>query len=284
MTDSNLKATPRVLANKGFRRSGAIMFPSQITQEEVDRAQKTQEELFVGKTEEDKQFFRAFGAGILDIPNEIKHISDWAQGNPYDPNELIDLKALGLEKEGDTDDAFYQISKFSSGFLVPYLGFSKALKRINGIKALGLEGVKHIDKVATSARWFTAGGAADFVAIDAYDENLFNFLAGVENPIVNNGFTKPFFEFLSAPERPKEGDVDKYGEAKLKQFFAGSVFGETVGLSATGVIKGAPILKKGIAEKSVDVVDAVTGGPKILNQEQVLNRTLKLFRDIKKEF
>ena len=283
MTDSNLKATPRVLANKGFGRSGAIMFPSQITPEEVDRAQKTQEELFVGKTEEDKQFFRAVGAGILDIPNEIKHISDWAQGNPYDPNELIDLKALGLEKEGDTDDAFYQISKFSSGFLVPYVGFSKALGKINGIKALGLEGVKHIDKVATGARWFTAGGAADFVAIDAYDQNLFNFLAGIENPIVNNSFVKPIFEYLSAPERPKEGDVDNYGEAKLKQFFAGTVFGEAVGLGVTAGIKGAPILKKGIAEKSVDVVDAVTGGPKILNQKQVLDRTMKLFRDIKKD-
>jgi hypothetical protein len=283
MTDSNLKATPRVLANKGFRRSGAVMFPSQITQEEVDKSQKTQEELFVGKTEEDKKFFRAVGAGLFDIPNEIKHISDWAQGNPYDPNELIDLKALGLEKEGDTDDAFYQISKFSSGFLVPYVGFSKALGKINGIKALGLEGVKHIDKVATGAKWFTAGGAADFVAIDAYDENLFNFLAGVENPIVNNGFTKPFFEYLSAPERPKEGDPDNYGEAKLKQFFAGTVFGETVGLTATAGMKGAPILTKKLAEKSVDVVDAVTGGPKILNQKQVLDRTMKLFKDIKKD-
>ena len=40
MTDSNLKATPRVLANKGFFRSGAVMFPSQITPKEVDRAQK----------------------------------------------------------------------------------------------------------------------------------------------------------------------------------------------------------------------------------------------------
>ena len=277
------KELPRGLFNKGFGRSGAVMFPSQITQEEVDRSQKTQEELFVGKTEEDKKFFRAVGAGLFDIPNEIKHISDWAQGNPYDPNELIDLKALGLEKEGDKDDAFYQMSKFSSGFLVPYVGFSKALGKINGIRALGLEGVKHIDKVATGAKWFTAGGAADFVAIDAYDQNLFNFLAGVENPIVNNGFTKPFFEFLSAPERPKEGDPDNYGEAKLKQFFAGTVFGETVGLTATAGIKGAPILTKGLAEKSVDVVDAVTGGPKILNQKQVLDRTMKLFKDIKKD-
>ncbi len=283
MTDSNLKATPRVLANKGFFRSGAVMFPSQITPEEVDKAQKTQEELFVGKTEEDKKFFRAVKAGIFDIPNEIKHISDWAQGNPYDPNELIDLKALGLEKEGDTDDAFYQISKFSSGFLVPYVGFSKALGKINGIKALSLEGVKHIDKVATGAKWFVAGGAADFVAIDAYDENLFNFLAGVENPIVNNGLVKPFFEFLSAPERPKAGDVDKYGKAKLKQFFAGTVFGEAVGLTATAVMKAAPILTKKLAGKSVDVIDAITRGPKILNQEQVLDRTMKLFRDIKKD-
>ena len=278
-----IKDVPRILKEKLFEQSGAIMFPSQITPSVVEKAKKTQEELFVGKTEEDKQFFRAVGAGIFDIPNEIKHISDWAQGNPYDPNELIDLKVLGLEKEGDKDDAFYQITKFSSGFLIPYLGFSKALGKINGIKALGLEGVKHIDKVATGARWFTAGGAADFVAIDAYDENLFNFLAGIKNPIVNNSFVKPIFEYLEAPEKPEEGDPDNYGEAKLKQFFAGTVFGEAVGLTATGAIKAAPILKKGIAEKSVDVVDAITGGPKILDQKQVLNRTMRLLKDIKKD-
>ena len=300
MTDSNLspeneelkntgiKDIPRILREKLFEQSGAVMFPEQITPDVVEKSQKSQEQLFEAKTEEDRRFFRAVGAGVLDIPNEIKNIGDWAMGNPYDPNQLINLKALGFEKDGDKDDALYNVTKFATGFLLPYAGFSKVLtkggKAVQGIKGIkAIKNVKYADKVATGAKWFTAGAAADFVGIDAYDENLFNFMMGVENPIVNNGFVKPFFEYLAAPERPGEGDPSNFGEAKLKQLYSGAVFGELIGGGFVVGTKLAPKAGRALAEGAEQAVDAITGGPKILNQNQMRDRTIKLFKDIKKD-
>ena len=298
MTDSNLspeneelkntgiKDIPRILREKLFEQSGAVMFPEQITPDVVKKSQKFREQLFEAKTEEDQRFFRAIGAGVLDIPNEIKNIGDWAMGNPYDPNQLINLKALGFEKDGDKDDALYNITKFATGFLLPYGGFSKALtkggKAIQGIKGIkAIKNVKYADKVATGAKWFTAGAAADFVGIDAYDENLFNFMMGVENPIINNGFVKPFFEYLAAPERPGEGDPSNFGEAKLKQLYSGAIFGEMIGGGFVVGTKLAPKAGRALAEGAEIAVDAVTGGPKIFSQKQIKDETIKLFRDIK---
>jgi len=276
-----IKDIPKALYEQLKKNSGAIVLPNQITEETIKQAAKTQDEFLKPRSEEEETFFRATAAGIVDIPNEIKHISDYLQGNPYDPNELIDLKALGLEKEGDMDNAAYQIFKFGSGFLIPYAGFNKALKGIKGIKAL--QGIKNYDKIATGARWFTAGGAADFVGIDAYDENLFNFLADIESPVVNNRFVRPIVEYLSAPERPEEGDESNFGEAKLKQFLTGTVFGETIGITGLAATKGLPKLKSVLEPYAVRLIDDVTGGPNILNPEQMANRTIQLLKDIKND-
>ena len=276
-----IKDIPKALYEQLKKNSGAIVLPNQITEEVIQKAAKTQDEFLKPRSEEEETFFRATAAGIVDIPNEIKHISDYLQGNPYDPNELIDLKALGLEKEGDMDNAAYQIFKFGSGFLIPYAGFNKALKGIKGIKAL--QGIKNYDKIATGARWFTAGGAADFVGVDAYDENLFNFLADIESPVVNNRFVRPIVEYLSAPERPEEGDESNFGEAKLKQFLTGTVFGETIGITGLAATKGLPKLKSVLEPYAIRLIDDVTGGPNILNPEQMADRTIQLLKDIKND-
>ena len=276
-----IKDIPKALYEQLKKNSGAIVLPNQITKEVIEKAAKSQDEFLKPRSEEETTALRAAAAGIVDIPNEIKHISDYLQGNPYDPNELIDLKALGLEKEGDMDNAAYQIFKFGSGFLIPYAGFNKALKGIKGIKAL--QGIKNYDKIATGARWFTAGGAADFVGIDAYDENLFNFLADIESPVVNNRFVRPIVEYLSAPERPSEGDESNFGEAKLKQFLTGTVFGETIGITGLAATKGLPKLKSVLEPYAIRLIDDVTGGPNILNPEQMANRTIQLLKDIKND-
>jgi len=276
-----IKDIPKAIFDQLRKNSGAIIAPNQITEDTLNRAAKFQEEFLKPRSEEEATALRATAAGIVDIPNEIKHISDYLQGNPYDPNELIDLKALGLEKEGDMDNAAYQIFKFGSGFLIPYAGFNKALKGIKGIKAL--QGIKNYDKIATGARWFTAGGAADFVGVDAYDENLFNFLADIESPVVNNRFVRPIVEYLSAPERPEEGDESNFGEAKLKQFLTGTVFGETIGITGLAATKGLPKLKSVLEPYAIRLIDDVTGGPNILNPEQMANRTIQLLKDIKND-
>ena len=276
-----IKDIPKALYEQLKKNSGAIVLPNQITEEVIEKAAKTQDEFLKPRSEEEATALRATAAGIVDIPNEIKHISDYLQGNPYDPNELIDLKALGLEKEGDMDNAAYQIFKFGSGFLIPYAGFNKALKGIKGIKAL--QGIKNYDKIATGARWFTAGGAADFVGVDAYDENLFNFLADIESPVVNNRFVRPIVEYLSAPERPEEGDESNFGEAKLKQFLTGTVFGETIGITGLAATKGLPKLKSVLEPYAIRLIDDVTGGPNILNPEQMASRTIQVLKDIKND-
>tara|TARA_B000000557_G_scaffold68064_2_gene53630 strand:+ start:607 stop:4821 length:4215 start_codon:yes stop_codon:yes gene_type:complete len=274
-----IKDIPKAIFDQLKSNSGAIVVPNQITEEVLEKAAENQDKFLKPKSEEEETFFRATAAGIADIPNEIKHIADWIQGNPYDPNELIDLKALGLEKEGDLDDAAYQVFKFGAGFLIPYAGFNRALQKVNGIRLL--KGVKNYDNIATGARWFTAGGAADFVGVDAYDENLFNFLADIENPVLTNRFVKPIVEYLSAPERPAEGGESNFGEAKLKQFLTGTVFGEAIGLTATAATKGLPKLKNVLEPYAVRLIDDITGGPNILNPEQMADRTIQLLKDIK---
>ena len=273
-----IKDIPKALYEQLKKNSGAIVLPNQITEEVIQKAAKTQDEFLKPRSEEEATALRATAAGIVDIPNEIKHISDYLQGNPYDPNELIDLKALGLEKEGDMDNAAYQVFKFGGGFLIPYAGFNKALKGIKGIKAL--QGIKNYDKIATGARWFTASSAADFVAIDKFDENLFNFLADIESPVVNNRFVRPIVEYLSAPERGEGAD---YGEAAFKSFLANSLFFEAVPVAGGAAIKSVPKLRKTLEPYAVRLIDDITGGPNILNQKQMLDRTVQLFKDIKND-
>jgi len=273
-----IKDIPKALYEQLKKNSGAIVLPNQITEETIKQAAKTQDKFLKPRSEEEATALRATAAGIVDIPNEIKHLSDYLQGNPYDPNELIDLKALGLEKEGDMDNAAYQVFKFGGGFLIPYAGFNKALKGIKGIKAL--QGIKNYDKIATGARWFTASSAADFVAIDKFDENLFNFLADIESPVVNNKFVRPIVEYLSAPERGEGAD---YGEAALKSFLANSLFFEAVPVAGGAAIKSVPKLRKTLEPYAVRLIDNITGGPNILNQKQMLDRTVQLFKDIKND-
>jgi len=273
-----IKDIPKALYEQLKKNSGAIVLPNQITEEVIQKAAKTQDEFLKPKSEEEATALRATAAGIVDIPNEIKHLSDYLQGNPYDPNELIDLKALGLEKEGDMDNAAYQVFKFGGGFLIPYAGFNKTLKGIKGIKAL--QGIKNYDKIATGARWFTASSAADFVAIDKFDENLFNFLADIESPVVNNRFVRPIVEYLSAPERGEDAD---YGEAAFKSFLANSLFFEAVPVAGGAAIKSVPKLRKTLEPYAVRLIDDITGGPNILNQKQMLDRTVQLFKDIKND-
>ena len=56
-------------------------------------------------------------SGPLKAVNEtvefVDDIYDYAVGNPYDNNELIDLQALGLEIKGDKEDWAYTVPQLS---------------------------------------------------------------------------------------------------------------------------------------------------------------------------
>ena len=62
-------------------------------------------------------------SGPLKAINEtvefVDDIYDYAAGNPYDNNEIIDLKALGLEVQGDKEDWAYTLPQAVSQFLLP---------------------------------------------------------------------------------------------------------------------------------------------------------------------
>ena len=279
-----LKDVPKAIFDF-LKKNGTVVLPEQITEEKKEQAAKTQQNLFKPRSKAEGTFFRATAAGIVDIPNEIKHLSDWLSGNPYDPNELINLKKLGLEKDGDLDDAAYKIFKFGSGFLIPYGGFNKALKgiKLTGQAGKAIKGMKYYKQVATGSRYAGASAAADFFAIDKYDDNLFNYLAEIENPYLAKRFVEPIFDYLAAPERPEEGEDSNYGEAVLKSVLANTLFGEVIGTTVTVAPKVLPAAKKTLGPYFADVIDNVTGGPKVLNQKQMLDRTVQLFKDIKKD-
>ena len=170
------------------------------------------------------QAFRGAVSGLVDIPNELKNVYDWAAGNPYEDDQIVDLKAWGLKREEDEGSLVYEGFKFGSQFLIPYAGFNKGLKGISGIKT-----VKGLGMGSTAVRSFTAGAATDFVAFDAYDSNAFNALQ--ETKLKN-----PVFEYLEA----KTPEEESRAHAKLKQFVTGGIFGEVVGfgLKGTGKLVG----------------------------------------------
>ena len=71
-------------------------------------------------------------SGPLKAVNEtvefVDDIYDYAVGNPYDNNELIDLQALGLEIKGDKEDWAYTVPQAITQFLLPAGAISKTLK------------------------------------------------------------------------------------------------------------------------------------------------------------
>ena len=170
------------------------------------------------------QAFRGAVAGIADIPNEVKNLYDWAAGNPYEDDQIVDLKAWGLKTEEDEGSLVYEGFKFGSQFLIPYAGINKGLKGIAGIKA-----VKGLGMSSTAVRSFTAGAATDFVAFDAYDGNMFNALQETK-------YKNVVFEYLEA----KSPEEESRAHAKLKQLVTGGIFGEVVGfgLKGTGKLVG----------------------------------------------
>ena len=108
-------------------------------------------------------------SGPLKAINEtvefVDDIYDFAAGNPYDNNELIDLQALGLEIKGDKEDWAYTVPQAITQFLLPAGAISKGLK---GTKLVGMNNAW--------ARNALAGFVTDAVVQDPYEENLFNMI------------------------------------------------------------------------------------------------------------
>ena len=236
-------------------------FPSnlrfQLTQEERNKFAVRKEDGSIDHAATDRKFAvlgenkyaRASVAGIANIPNELYKIGRYIGGDRT-PDNLYALQDLGLELEDDKDDFAYQTTKFLAGFLLPYAGLSKTGKVLSGWKML--KGVNGLGLANPAFRSFVAGSIAETIAIDAYDENLFNFLADIVSPVVNNRFVRPIVEYLSAPERGEGAD---YGEAAFKSFLANSLFFEAVPVAGGAAIKSVPKIKKTLEPYAVRLID-----------------------------
>tara|TARA_Y100000114_G_scaffold76281_1_gene69901 strand:+ start:151 stop:4881 length:4731 start_codon:yes stop_codon:yes gene_type:complete len=171
-------------------------------------------------------------SGPLKAINEtvefVDDIYDYAAGNPYDNNEIIDLKALGLEVQGDKEDWAYTLPQAVSQFLLPQGLIGK------GLKATKLAGMNN-----AWTRNALAGFITDAVVQDPFEENLFNMID--KHP----GLASPISELLKS----KTEDEISVAEARLRQAGGGFIAGEALTVLGLGI--------KGI-KKVPDVYERIT--------------------------
>ena len=162
-------------------------------------------------------------SGPLKAVNEtvefVDDIYDYAVGNPYDNNELIDLQGLGLEIKGDKEDWAYTVPQAITQFLLPA-----------GVISKGLKGTKLVGMGNAWTRNAVAGFVTDAVVQDPYEENLFNMID--KHPRL----ATPISELLKA-KTPQEISV---AEARFRQASGGLLAGEA--LTALGL--GVKAMKK----------------------------------------
>jgi len=162
-------------------------------------------------------------SGPLKAVNEtvefVDDIYDYAVGNPYDNNELIDLQGLGLEIKSDKEDWAYTVPQAITQFLLPA-----------GVISKGLKGTKLVGMGNAWTRNAVAGFVTDAVVQDPYEENLFNMID--KHPRL----ATPISELLKA-KTPEEISV---AEARFRQASGGLLAGEA--LTALGL--GVKAMKK----------------------------------------
>ena len=214
--------------------------------------------------------------------------------------DLIDLKELGTEIEGDQENPFYFIPKAITQYVVP-----TAMLR-NRLKVLGL---KRFQGVA-------AAGIVDFALTDPYEDNAFNlFSEGLSSDMVNNmveylkstpvdtafklktgvgvekfvDATKTVSDFMATPDAPEDNIVsaeDKY-LLRIKNGLHAFLFDRfattTLKAGGEGIDAAKKIAKNtGIGEKLSTTAKDLTGlfGQKL---DDVTAFMVNSFKDIKND-
>lgn len=162
---------------------------------------------------------RGFIGGAVTAVNEgreaIDDIYDSFAGNPYDNEDLINLKKTGLKIDSDEGDWRYEVPHMIGQYVLPGAYIFK------GLKFLPL-----------AARAYTSGAIVDAFLTDPYEKNLFNI--GVEH---GPTFLKPLLNVFAAPDEEANVHI-----ARLRAVGAGAIQGKVIGESVqagVGVIKGA---------------------------------------------
>ena len=196
-----------------------------------EKLKKSGEQLKKTKT---SKVIRGALSGPLKAVNEtvefVDDIYDYAVGNPYDNNELIDLQALGLEIKDDKEDWAYTMPQAITQFLLPA-----------GVIGKGLKGTKLVAMNNAWARNALAGFITDAVVQDPYEENLFNMID--KHPRL----ATPISDLLKAKTQKEIG----VAEARFRQASGGLVAGEALTAFGVGVkaIKKTPELYERIIKR-----------------------------------
>ena len=218
--------------------SNPITRLSKFNQERQERNEKfraSQKELSKKlKQTKTSKVIRGALSGPLKAVNEtvefVDDIYDYAVGNPYDNNELIDLQALGLEIKGDKEDWAYTVPQAITQFLLPA-----------GVISKGLKGTKLVGMNNAWVRNAFAGFITDAVVQDPYEENLFNMID--KHPRLGGVIT----DVLKA-KTPEEIGV---ADARFRQAASGLVAGEALTALGLGVkaIKKTPELYERVIKR-----------------------------------
>ena len=249
--------------------------------------------------------FRGLINGRLQSFNELFELGDdtlrTILGKDLKGNfDLIDLKELGTEIEGDQENPLYFIPKAITQYVVP-----TAMLR-NRLKVLGLKRFQGL----------AAAGIVDFALTDPYEDNAFNLLSeGLGSDMVNNmveylkstpvdtafklktgvgvekfvDATKTVSDFMATPDRPEDNIVsaqDKYF-LRIKNGIHAFLFDRfattTLRAGGEGIDAAKKIAKNtGIGEKLSTTAKDVTGlfGQKL---DDVTGFIVNSFKDIKND-
>lgn len=173
-----------------------------------------------------------FASGVEGFGRSVIGLADFALGDAL-PDEWSERT---LERPDSLVGGLVEgITQFGLG-LIPGLGMAGLLSK--GGKLLNVS-----DKLLKTSKTLTTGVTADFVAFDAHEERLSNFLAS--HDVTRNAVT----EYLSSDE--DDGEF----EGRMKNVLEGGALAGVAG----ALIKGVKTLKKGRnLDGSEDALDEYT--------------------------
>ena len=252
MTDSNLspeneklkntgiKDIPRVLKEKLFDNTGAIMFPEQIQSKTVADYERNIENVLRPKGQKDDQLFRAGLAATFDgTENAINfagRIISGISGNKYTAKDYFDNEALGIYiPEEDEDSLTYNLAKFGVQYGVPYT---------TAFKVLGAAGLSN-----WAWRDVLASGATASIFFDTFAENFSNMVQ--DSPLAN-----PVTGLLAAKT---EEESNVFIES-IKKFIEAGAMQKAVNLGIDATLNPSKV-----ADAFIDITKAFRKSPKVAN-------------------
>lgn len=184
--------------------------------------------------DEDSGFFQDLGLGLLSgvegFGRSVIGLADFALGDVI-PDEWSERS---MERPDSLVGGLVEgITQFGLG-LIPGLG-------VAGMVGKGAKLLNASDKLVKTAKTITTGVSADFIAFDAHEARLSDFLAS--HDVTRNAVT----QYLSSDESDNEF------EGRMKNVIEGGAIG---GVGAA-LIKGVKALKKG---------KRMNGSPEALNE------------------